>query len=261
MKYDAGADTYDRLTGRWSRLFAPAVLAAAGVEHASRMLDVATGTGDAVVVAAAALPPASLVVGIDISLPMLRVVAGKCGSPNAGFAGGSALALPFADRTFDAAICQFGLMFFPDRIAALKEIRRTLLPGARLALTAWGAQDRVSFAGPMGEALALELPAHRDELLQPFSLADPEAIAELLHAGGFRDVTIERKRRTARFESPADLFDPFEQGGGRLGQFYLQLPPAARSAARERAMSGLGLTAATGSFATELEANLACGVA
>ena len=143
MKYDAGAGTYDRLTGRWSRLFAPAVVAAAGVGHASRMLDIATGTGDAIVTAMGSLPPAGFVVGLDISLPMLRVAAAKCGPPDAAFAGASAQALPFADRTFDAAICQFGLMFFPDRIAALKEIRRILTPGARLALSAWGSPERV----------------------------------------------------------------------------------------------------------------------
>ena len=113
----------------------------------------------------------------------------------------------------------------------------------------------------MAKALALALPAHRDELLQPFSLADPESIRNLLRAGGFRDVTLDCERRAAHFESLADLFDPFEQGGGRLGQFYLQLTPEARAAARARVMADLGLTPASGSFATELEAHLACGVA
>ena len=260
MKYDAGANAYDGFTGRWSRLFVPAVLAAAGVGPASRVLDVATGTGDAVV-AAAAQSASGFAVGIDISLPMLHVARGKCAFANVALVGGSALALPFADRTFDAAACQFGLMFFPDRVAGLREIRRTLIPGARLALTAWAAPECVAFAGPMAKALALELPAQREELLQPFSLADPETIADLLRAAGFRHVIVEHVRRPARFDTVADLFEPFEQGGGRLGQFYLQLAPAARAATRTRVLADLGLHARSGSFATELDAHLACGVA
>lgn len=261
MKYDAGAGAYDRSTGRWTRLYAPAALRAARVESAARVLDVAVGTGDTAFLASASLPPSGLVAGVDISLPMLRIAAAKCESAAAAFAGASAMALPFADRTFDAAVCQFGLMFFPDRVAALKEIRRTLMPGARLAVTTWGPPERVPYVGLLAQALALALPAQREVVLEPFALADPDVVTGLLRAAGFRDVTIRRELRTAQFESVDDFFDPFEQGGGRIGQIFLQLAPTERAAIRARLTKDLGLKSVVAPFALQLVAHLACGVA
>ena len=77
MRYDAGAAAYDRLTGRWSRLYAPAALDAAGVKAGDRVLDLATGTGDTALLARARLGSFSTVIGVDLSLPMLLVAGAK----------------------------------------------------------------------------------------------------------------------------------------------------------------------------------------
>src|SRR5258706_6418973 len=135
MKYDAGAGAYDRLTGRWSRLYAPAVLKAVGASLGSAVLDLATGTGDAALIAGRHVQASGTVIGVDISVPMLRVANSKSLTSNVRFIAADAMMLPFRDGVFDAVICQFGLMFFPDRCAALTEIRRLLRPGGRVALT------------------------------------------------------------------------------------------------------------------------------
>ena len=71
MKYDAGAAAYDRFVGRWSRLYAVAILEAAGVKASDRVLDLATGTGDAALLAIQHVGPYGTAVGVDLSLPML----------------------------------------------------------------------------------------------------------------------------------------------------------------------------------------------
>ena len=117
MRYDAGAAAYDRLTGRWSRLYAHAALDAAGVKAGDCVLDLATGTGDTALLASARLGALGTVVGVDLSLPMLLVAGAKSSGVRMELVAADAQALPFRARTFDAALCQFGLMFFPDRVA------------------------------------------------------------------------------------------------------------------------------------------------
>src|SRR5262249_6075756 len=122
---------YDRYLGRWSRLFVPGLLAAARVADGHRVLDVATGPGEAV---AATLPLAGasgLVVGADISAPMLEAARARLGGQRFCAVIADAQALPFADGAFDAVVCQLGLMFFPDPARSLGELRRVLRPGRR----------------------------------------------------------------------------------------------------------------------------------
>ena len=261
MKYDAGADAYDRLTGRWSRLYASALVEAADASHASVVLDLATGTGDAALVASQRVKAAGTVIGVDISVPMLRVANTKPSVLKVHFVAADGMALPFADGTFDAVICQFGLMFFPNRVTALMEIRRVLRPSGRVALTVWGPPDRAPFAGIMAQALGSQLPTIRDELLLPFALGNPIELKQLLTFAGLRDIHIALQTRLANFDSVDDFLDPYEQGGGRLGQAYLQLPPVARATVRQTALSRLADYTQGNGITMELDAYLASGIA
>jgi SAM-dependent methyltransferase len=214
-------------------------LDAAGTSSESTVLDLATGTGDAAVLACQRVGAQGVVIGVDISLPMLRVANTKSQALNLSFILADAMRLPFRDPVFDAVICQFGLMFFPDRRAALAEIRRILRPGGRIAFTVWGSPDRAPFAGLMARALCEELPSVRDELLLPFALADPAELGRLVASAGFQDTQVELESRRAQFESVEDFLDPYERGGGRLGQAYLQLTREARAAVRRNVLRGL----------------------
>ena len=228
MRYDAGAEAYDRLTGRWSRLFSAAALNAAAVATAQTVLDVATGTGDSALLAKTETANIATIIGVDISLPMLQVAARKCSTRGLKFVAADATRLPFRDSTFDAVLCQFGLMFFPNRILGLRELRRVLRSSGRVALTVWGPPDRAPFAGLVAVALGRRMPTERDELLLPFALANPAEVESILLKAGFRNVRVTREVREARFESFDDFWTPYEQGGGRLGQAYLSLPLAVR---------------------------------
>jgi ubiquinone/menaquinone biosynthesis C-methylase UbiE len=122
---------YDRYIGRWSRLFVPAVLAAAEVAAAHRIRDVATGPGEAAAMTLSQVGPSGLVVGADISLAMLDAAKTRFADRRFRPVVTDGQALPFADGTFDAVLCQLGLMFFHDLARGLEEFRRVLRPRAR----------------------------------------------------------------------------------------------------------------------------------
>ncbi len=195
LRYDAGAGAYDRLTGRWSRMYVDTVMNAARVTSGSHVLDVATGTGDAAIVAADLVGSSGTVVAMDISLPMLGEASIKADGRQIAFLPADARHLPFADGAFDALVCLFGLMFVPDQVTALKGFRRLLRPGGSVVATCWGTPARAPFAGLVAQALGAQMPEDHDDLLRPFSLSDPHADVALFEAAGFGEVRIALETR------------------------------------------------------------------
>jgi SAM-dependent methyltransferase len=177
------------------------LLAAADVRPGARVLDVACGTGVVARAAARRVGATGAVVGLDLSPAMLAAAAALpsvAGAPIAWQAG-NALALPFADRSFDVVVCQQGLQFFPDRLAAMREMRRVLAPGGRVALAVW----RPIAHSPGFAVLADALDRHIGPglLTGPFSLGDAAELRTLLEQAGFHDVTIRAATKTLRFPS------------------------------------------------------------
>ena len=260
LRYDAGAGAYDRLTGRWSRMYVDRVLDAARVQPGMRVLDVATGTGDAAIVAADRVGDGGLVVATDISVPMLREAETKARSRHIRFIHADGAALSSSEGCFDAVICLFGLMFFADKRETLKGVRRLLRPGGRLVTTSWGTSAQAPFGGLLAEALATQLPEDRDDLLRPFSLSDPDELTRLFQSAGFDDVVIERETRSSPFASfDSDFWEPIEAGGGRLGQAYLGLSLHARAEVRAQVLGQLPPEAHDGPFVLPHSALLATG--
>jgi SAM-dependent methyltransferase len=127
ISYDAGAVSYDLLTGRWSRLYVPTLLAEAGLATGHRVLDVATGTGEAATLAGAHVGTTGRVVGIDVSAPMLRIAASKVATYPVSLLLMDGQTLAFRDETFDAVVCQLGRDTLERLLAGtgLKGIRLT----------------------------------------------------------------------------------------------------------------------------------------
>jgi len=232
IPFDAGAAAYDRAAGRWSRLYIPALLTAARIAAGQRVLDVATGTGEAAVMAASVVGPSGRVLGVDISLPMLRAGRAKVAGRPVTFMAMDGQALACRDQSFDGVICQLGLMFFPDAVRGLAEFRRVLRPHGRVAVCVWSTPERVPAFAIIGQALSRHLPAQREILEVPYSLAHAGRLEAILARAGFRDVRTTRERRELAFKSFDDYWGPIEAGGGRLGQVYLGLPEETRRAVR-----------------------------
>lgn len=228
ISYDAGAASYDRLTGRWSRLYIPTLLAQAGVGVGHRVLDVATGTGEAAILAAFRVGAGGRVVGIDVSQPMLAVASTKIAERPIVLLQMDAQVLAFKDESFDAVVCQLGLMFMPDPAGALREWARVLRFRSRLAVCVYATPDRVPLYGILMGELSRRFPDKRDLLYQPSALADAELLKRLLRGAGLRTVGVIQETSVHRFTSFEEYWHPFEAGGGRHGQLYMRLPPPAR---------------------------------
>ncbi len=147
--WDRASDAYEAY---WERQLEPAqslLLTMAALRTGERVLDVACGTGLLTFRASAAVGPSGSIVGTDISDKMVALSAGLAadrGILNASFQQMGAEALSFPDGSFDAALCGLGLMYVPDPLAALRELRRVLRPGGRAAAAVWGERKRCGWA-------------------------------------------------------------------------------------------------------------------
>jgi ubiquinone/menaquinone biosynthesis C-methylase UbiE len=238
---------YDRWTGRWSRLFVPAVLAVAKVAPRQHVLDVSTGTGEAALAALPIIGTSGLVIGADIAPAMLEAACGRlnkaaCGRLNKPTflpVAADGQKLPFGDGSFDAVVCQLGLQFFPDPALGLREFRRVLRTGCCAAVCVIATADRAPMWGVLADAVGRFLPAQRDIVQLSFSLADPERLERLFAGAGFQNVRVEQEIREDVNESFDDYWEPIEAGVGSIPQAYLTLSEADRRLVREEVKARL----------------------
>jgi ubiquinone/menaquinone biosynthesis C-methylase UbiE len=250
---------YDRYVGNWSRLFVPAVLAAAAVVATDRILDVATGPGEAAAMAFSQVGPSGLVVGADISLAMLNAAHTRFAGARFRPVVADGQALPFADGTFDAVICQLGLMFFPSPARGLEEFRRVLRPHRRAAVCVISARERAPMWGVLAEVLSRYLPEQREVLHLLFTLADAGHLERLLAMAGFREISVTRETRANSFESFDDYWAPIEEAAGSLPQAYRALPDSSRQAVREEVQARLAAFESGGRLVISAEMLIGAG--
>jgi ubiquinone/menaquinone biosynthesis C-methylase UbiE len=171
------------------------------------VLDVACGTGVVTRLAAERVGSDGRVVGLDINAAMLSVARqfAPVGA-SVEWLEASALEMPLPDASFDIVLCQHGLQQFPDRPAALREMRRLLVPGGRLGLCVWsrieGSPGMAALAGALERHVGAEAAANRRA---PFALGDPVQLRALVEEAGFRDIDVRTVVEPARFPSPEAL--------------------------------------------------------
>lgn len=182
--------------------FVELLLDATGVESGHRVLDVGCGTGVVARGAARRVGPGGSVVGLDANKGMLAVARGI--APDLPWREGVAEALPFGDDAFDRVVCQFALMFFRDRPAALAEAARVARPGGRIGVAVWAPVEQSPGYAAMVDLLGrLFGPEAAGALQAPFVLGAPEKLGSLLD-GPLTDVTVTRIDGTAHFASVED---------------------------------------------------------
>jgi ubiquinone/menaquinone biosynthesis C-methylase UbiE len=197
----------------YERFFVPAIgrpvaedlIAAADLQPGERVLDVACGTGVVARLAAEAVAPSGKVKGLDVNPGMLAVAQKEAPRDTCiEWCEASAESMPLEDGAFDVVLCQMGLQFVPNKLAALREMRRVLVSGGRAYVTVPGPKPRL-FA-VMTDALARHInpeAASFGDLV--FSMNDAGELRELLRSAGFRDISVQSKPKGLSVPAPADF--------------------------------------------------------
>jgi ubiquinone/menaquinone biosynthesis C-methylase UbiE len=197
-------------------------LARLDVAPGSRALDVGCGWGDTALELARIVGPAGSVLGLDCCDAFLesgRRDARAAGLSNVRFVAADVQTHPF-ERAFDFCFSRFGMMFFASPVAAMRNIRTALVPGARLMFIVWRTIDDNPWFGLPKKVVLDFLPPPSEDAQTcgpgPFSMANPDVVAAQLKAAGFVDPTFER------VDGPVTVGDSVEQAI----EFQLALGPA-----------------------------------
>lgn len=173
----------------------PRVMALTNPQSGQHVLDVACGTGLLARTVAKSVGPNGRVAGLDLSPDMLAVARAQALDPSGpvmiDWREGDVSALPFESDTFHIVFCTFDLMFFPDQVAALQEIRRVLKPDGYLALSVWGSISNCPGQLAMKSIWEHYLgPDFGARISRQHALADPETVRSLIQEAGFRDISV-----------------------------------------------------------------------
>lgn len=192
----------------YERYMVPAIFAqwaadlidSASVQPGERVLDVACGTGVVTRRLAERVGVGGRVVGLDLNPVMLATARVAAERANVEWLERNAMNRALPDAAFDAVVCQQGLQFIPDKLAALREMRRVLVPGRRLALSVWRSVDQAPGYRVFQEALARRLGPGK-AALPPFGRPDGRVIRAMVTSARFREVGVHAEVKISRFPS------------------------------------------------------------
>jgi SAM-dependent methyltransferase len=211
-------------------IFAPyaADLAARLVTQPARsVLELAAGTGVLTRELATRLAPGMQLVATDLNESMLAVAQAQGAAGAVAWRQADAMALPFADAAFDAVVCQFGVMFFPDRAGAFAEMRRVLRPGGTVLFNVWDRIETNDFANVVTEAVGALFPNDPPRFLArlPHGYFSRATIAHDLALAGFAAAPeFETVTKVSRADTPAIAALAYCQGTPLRGEIEARNP-------------------------------------
>jgi ubiquinone/menaquinone biosynthesis C-methylase UbiE len=184
------------------------------VDDGARVLEIACGTGIVTRRLRERLPAGARLVATDLNEPMLAHARRKLeGMKGIEWRQADAGALPFPPASFDAAVCQFGLMFVPDKAAACREARRVLAPGGTFLFNVWDSLENNRFAKVAHETIAGFFKSDPPTFYQvPFSLSRTDELRALLSGAGFAGIEVEPVALEGRSPSAQELATGLVEG-------------------------------------------------
>ena len=181
----------------------------------ANVLETAAGTGVVTRALASALPAETRLTVTDLNQPMLDHAKGQQPADSRiAWKQADALALPFEDRSFDAVACQFGAMFFPDKVQGYREARRVLKPGGHFFFSVWDRIEENDFADVITQELAAVFPNDPPRFLArtPHGYHHEKQIREEVKAAGFTNISIDAVDARSKAPSPRDPAIAYCQG-------------------------------------------------
>jgi ubiquinone/menaquinone biosynthesis C-methylase UbiE len=206
---------YDRYLGPlFFQPYAEDLAARLQVEGNASVLELACGTGILTRVLRTLLPSTAKLIATDLNEPMFRHAAEKFGEKEAvQWLQADACNLPFGDRTFDAVVCQFGIMFVPDKALAAREARRVLKPGGLFLFNVWDALEHNAVGRLAHETITSYFEKDPPTFYQvPFGYHDRDEIKRMLESADFREVRMEVVAKTAEASRAQDVATGLVQG-------------------------------------------------
>ena len=205
-RFSAGWKQWDASVLGWLEPFGRTMIRHAGLRDDSVVLDVASGTGEPGLTVAGRVPRGRVTL-TDLAERMLAVTAesaARRGLTNVSTRVADAGALPFDDAGFDAVLCRFGFMFFPDVTAAARELARVARPGARVCAAVWGDPAKNPWATTVMDTIGrhVTLPAPAPGAPGLFRCAAPDTMRTLFTDAGLRDVTQEEVSADMAHDTP-----------------------------------------------------------
>lgn len=170
-----------------------------------KVLEIAAGTGIASRWLLKALPRGTTLTVTDLNTPMLEYAQHKIGADGRGaeWRQADAQDLPFPDESFDAVVCQFGVMFFPDKHKGLREFNRVLEKGGALIFNVWDSLERNPVGMITHSTIGKFFQTDPPDFYQiPFGLGDVREVRRLVEEAGFKEIVIETLSLTGSSESP-----------------------------------------------------------
>lgn len=180
-----------------------------------RILEIAAGTGVVTRALASVLPETAQIVATDLNAPMLEHARTRIGQDGRiEWKPADAQALPFADESFDAVACQFGVMFFPDKTQAFREARRVLKPTGHYYFSVWDKISENEFADVVTQALAEMFPNDPPRFLArtPHGHHDIDGLQEQLKTAGFTAISSNVVGARSKAPSPREPAVAYVQG-------------------------------------------------
>jgi len=210
-KFSSGWKKWDRLVIPWLEPVGTSMLSGINLQAHSRVLDVATGTGEPGLTAATMVPK-GMVTGTDLAEDMLAIAsenARRRGIENYETKNCDAAAIPFSSNYFDAILCRNGFMFFPDVMLTLNELVRTLKPGAYLSISVWGSPEKNNWATTIINAISRYVPIPKQSIDSPglFRCAVPGYMHERFTLARLKNVSVEEVSGTISFTSPDEYWE------------------------------------------------------
>ena len=218
---------------RWYGEATRQMLDLARIQPGQRILDIAAGAGEPAVSAAERVGPGGYVLATDISegiIELARQVAGERGLKQIETRAMDGEQLDLPDASFDAVLCRLGLMYMPHPVAALREWRRVLRPGGRVAVVVFSTPERNSWGAMPASIIRrrAQLPPPVPGQPGPFSLGGPGVLEGIFNQAGFAEPEIRAVPVPHRATSAAEYVRVAREAFGAFNAMMAHLPPQER---------------------------------